>query len=696
MRKSSFTESISQSYRNWQRKKNRILPTKVPAPFFYAKDIKAVHQYFSRCRAENNVPSDSLFSLAGHCYCCNETVDFKVDLPTDGGPVNWRESLACPKCGLINRWRGCLHVFDALFKPTTDDRIYLTETLSPVYQNLAARYPLLSASEYFPAEPFGEMVKTHSMLVRNEDVTKLTFSDASLEAVLCFDVLEHVPDYRSALKEFYRVLNSGGQLLISVPFSFATQTCIRARHDASGQVEHLCEPCYHGDPLSDQGVLSYYDFGMELLEEMRKAGFQECFLVCYYSKHWAYLNENVVFVARKLKTSVGSRRIATLTWQHSKKLVRNSVHEVAVRIARATRSLQKRGSFFLNSHSSGYTRKMQSEMSFYKECTQVHDLPDIFHYWSNKYLAPDMCRFGFSNPDEFFAHNIKCFMEGRIHQKIHIVSIGSGNCDLEVKISQKLVQWGFDDFVFECVDINKNMLKRGCEAARNAGLADFFLFSRGDFNNWKPSGKYEIIMANQSLHHVVNLEGLFDSIKKSLQSEGLFLVSDMIGRNGHMRWPEAIEELQPFWNELPESYRINQLINRYEQEYINHDCSTEGFEGIRAQDILPLLIERFSFMFFYPFGNLIFVFIDRPFGHNFDFEADWDKDFIDRVHARDEAGMISGELTPTSMLAVLTCSELKTELRHPALTPQHCQRNPDQPGGETMYQTQKQRLSGEV
>ena len=141
-----------------------------------------------------------------------------------------------------------------------------------------------------------------------------------------------------------------------------------------------------------------------------------------------------------------------------------------------------------------------------------------------------------------------------------------------------------------------------------------------------------------------------------------------------MRWPEALEELQPFWNELPKDYRNNQQQKRYEEQYINYDCSGHGFEGVRAQDILPLLSERFNFNFFYPYGNMIFVFIDRPFGHNFNANADWDKDFIDRVHARDEACLISGELKPTSMLAVLTKSATEVVLRHPALNPQHCVR----------------------
>lgn len=292
--------ALRRSYGNWWRKRHRVLPANAPPPFFHAKDINTVREYFSTCTVDKNDLSKPPLLLTGRCFICNETVDFAVDLPVGGGPVNWRETLTCPQCGLINRWRSCLHVFEALCEPTVDDRIYLTETLSPVYQNLATRFPRLSASEFLPQAKLGSKVQTHTLSVRNEDVTQLTWGDCSFESVLCFDVMEHVPDYSSALREFFRILSSGGQLVLSVPFSFRQETLVRAELDTAGNVKHLMEPCYHGDPLSDQGVLSYYDFGMELLDEMSTAGFRESFLLCYHSREWGYLGNNIVFVARKV------------------------------------------------------------------------------------------------------------------------------------------------------------------------------------------------------------------------------------------------------------------------------------------------------------------------------------------------------------------------------------------------------------
>lgn len=153
-------------------------------------------------------------------------------------------------------------------------------------------------------------------------------------------------------------------------------------------------------------------------------------------------------------------------------------------------------------------------------------------------------------------------------------------------------------------------------------------------------------------------------------------MSDVIGRNGHPRWPEALDLVQSFWKELPKKYRYNHALNRYEQLYENWDWSKSGFEGIRAQDVLPLLIKRFSIAVFIPFGNVIDVFIDRAFGYNFDPRRGWDREFIDRVHQCDERGFMNGSLKPTHLMAVLTRGTVDTVLLSRGLSPGFCVREP--------------------
>lgn len=54
------------------------------------------------------------------------------------------------------------------------------------------------------------------------DITKIPEPAASFDAIMCTEVLEHIPDPVPAIKEFSRLLKSGGYLLITAPFCSAT------------------------------------------------------------------------------------------------------------------------------------------------------------------------------------------------------------------------------------------------------------------------------------------------------------------------------------------------------------------------------------------------------------------------------------------------------------------------------------------
>jgi len=324
-----------------------------------------------------------------------------------------------------------------------------------------------------------------------------------------------------------------------------------------------------------------------------------------------------------------------------------------------------------------YRERIATETAVFADRVKVHDLPPIFHYWSNKHLRPLAESFGFSNPDDFFVRYLER-AAGIKPQGARFVSLGAGNCDLEVRLACSLKQRGVAGFFIECVDINPAMLERGRTLAREHGVAAEVVPRLGDFNSWRPEQSYDAVIANQSLHHVLELETLFDAIRGALAPGGVFLTADMIGRNGHLRWPEALDIVREFWRELPLSYRYNLQLRRQEDEFLDWDCSGKSFEGIRAQDVLPLLIERFYFDMFLAFGNVIDPFVDRSFGHHFNADAEWDRDFIDRVHARDEAEILAGRIKPTHVFAVMRTEPVAKTLCLRHLTPEFCVRAPPQ------------------
>lgn len=130
----------------------------------------------------------------------------------------------------------------------------------------------VTVSEYLPDVPRGKVQGG----VRSEDVQQLTFADESFDLVTHTEVLEHVPDDARAFAELHRVLRPRGVMLFSVPLHGGEHTIARARL-RDGVVEHLLPPVHHTDPLRGEGILAFRDYGRDILDRVRAAGFSEVF-----------------------------------------------------------------------------------------------------------------------------------------------------------------------------------------------------------------------------------------------------------------------------------------------------------------------------------------------------------------------------------------------------------------------------------
>ena len=91
----------------------------------------------------------------------------------------------------------------------------------------------------------------------------------------------------------------------------------------------------------------------------------------------------------------------------------------------------------------GYGARVGEELSRFREEIEIHALPPIFHYWSDRYVRPKLETFGFSNPDGFFQMHIEACCaragsEGDYRSK-RIISLGAGNCDTEVRLARALL-----------------------------------------------------------------------------------------------------------------------------------------------------------------------------------------------------------------------------------------------------------------
>lgn len=220
-----------------------------------------------------------------YCQLCRKLEPMKLFAGSDPAAVSTHESVLCSSCGLNARVRAVLDLLRTRIDLDEDKSVYMTEQVTPSFVWMQKNLPCsVIGSEYEPnSEKRKDLTeRLHQMGgvgdVDFNDITASRYADAAFDAVVCFEVLEHVPDYRKALAELSRNLKQDGLLFATLPFADTEKTLVRARLDPLGNIEHLVEPEYHGDTISG-GILCWYHFGWDLLDACVQSGFRSAKMV---------------------------------------------------------------------------------------------------------------------------------------------------------------------------------------------------------------------------------------------------------------------------------------------------------------------------------------------------------------------------------------------------------------------------------
>jgi SAM-dependent methyltransferase len=199
-----------------------------------------------------------VYDRLGHCPICASEVRFRAR-------AAWfRDHLFCSDCGSIPRERGLALVLERRFPGWRGLAIHESSPADRgISKKLAREAPGYVSSQFFPGEPLGATVRGF----RNENLEALTFADASFDLTITLDVMEHVNQPDQVLREVARTLKPGGAYLFTVPtYKGKLVSERRAHYRADGGVDHLVEPEYHGNPVSDAGSLVTFHYGHDFAE----------------------------------------------------------------------------------------------------------------------------------------------------------------------------------------------------------------------------------------------------------------------------------------------------------------------------------------------------------------------------------------------------------------------------------------------
>lgn len=231
-----------------------------------------------------------------------------------------------------------------------------------------------------------------------------------------------------------------------------------------------------------------------------------------------------------------------------------------------------------------------------------------------------------------------------------LLSLGSGPCGAEIGMAQRFT----GNYRVDCTDINSDLLTKGKEKAQSLGLS--FRFICQDINLLSlPEHSYDVVFAHAALHHFVALEDIFRQVKRALKPDGEFILYEVIPRNGMLMWPETNEVVQRLWKSLPDRLKYEHPGSppEFRPERPNRDCSVEGFECIRSQDIYPLIKKMFRTRIEVQGFAFARRFLDNDFGPNYSLASHEDRALIELLIELDDVYLESGKLKPETIFMVL-------------------------------------------
>ena len=165
------------------------------------------------------MPADTATDTAAQppahlCPACHQQVErFKP------GGVRSRPNAKCPACGALERHRFLGVLLDGLGPIIGHAAQVLDVAPSRYTTHLLQRLePRHGVRIDLDPEADGRAVDVQASL------TQLPFASASFDLIVCYHVLEHIPDDAAAMRELARVLRPGGVALVQVPFRGKRQT----------------------------------------------------------------------------------------------------------------------------------------------------------------------------------------------------------------------------------------------------------------------------------------------------------------------------------------------------------------------------------------------------------------------------------------------------------------------------------------
>jgi ubiquinone/menaquinone biosynthesis C-methylase UbiE len=209
-------------------------------------------------------------------------------------------------------------------------------------------------------------------------------------------------------------------------------------------------------------------------------------------------------------------------------------------------------------------------------------------------------------------------------------------------------------------DISSNAINQARVAADAQGFADRIEYSVLDLNSVQlPPQKYNAVFAVSSIHHVFQLEALFEQVRGTLKPGAIFFLEEYIGPSRFQSSAVVIEVINRILAALPQKYRYNlfaddgSFIEGYAPPSIKWFEENDPSESVRSGEIVNTLRMYFYIVDYKPYGGGILHLLLSGIAGNFDSQNENDVCLLTILSLLEE--LLEKAKVIESDMATITC-----------------------------------------
>ncbi len=194
-----------------------------------------------------------------------------------------------------------------------------------------------------------------------------------------------------------------------------------------------------------------------------------------------------------------------------------------------------------------------------------------------------------------------------------------------------------------------DLAEAALEAARRdaaaAGLAGIH-YHRCDLEHEDlPEGVFDLVIGSHSVHHIDNLDGLFDRVRRALRTGGVFYLQEFVGPD-RFQWTDAqLDAINEFLPTLPKRLRLTPSgydLSCVKRPTIAAVMAVDPSEAVRSSDILPALARHFEILDRRDLGGALLQTGLSGIAQNFDPASVEDAAHLQRLFALEDRLMAQG------------------------------------------------------